>query len=327
MNPISIGAQVVGIRQLTPRVREYLLAAAPGQVLPRYDPGAHIALHLSSPALGSFVRHYSLVGGDGAAPDGAGRYRIAVQREDRAQGSDFIHRSFEPGTPLQISAPRNNFLLGRNDTRSLLIAGGIGITPIYAMLRSLVRRHRDFAFVFSGRSADQLAYREEAMELAGARGHLHVSGPDGAQLLDLRALLAAQSADTTVYVCGPTGMVEATHQAAAELGWAAGRVRSEFFGVAASQDDVAFDVHLAKSGRCISVGKNTSILDALTSAGVDLLYDCRRGECGLCPLTVLAADGPIAHRDRYLSDEERAAGQTLCLCVSRIQGSSLTLDA
>lgn len=324
MNPTTIAAQVVGVRALTPRVREYLLAAEPGQVLPRYDPGAHIALHLASPELGAFVRHYSLVG---SAAQDAGRYRIAVQREDRAQGSDFIHRTFTEGTRLQISAPRNNFLLGRNDARSLLIAGGIGITPIHAMLTSLVRRNKDFAFVYSGRTADQLAYRAEAMQLAGARGRLHLSGADGANLLDLRALLAAQSPETTVYVCGPTGMVEATHAAAVALGWQPGRVRSEFFGVASSQHDVAFDVHLAQSGRSIRVGRNSSILEALTAAGVELLHDCRRGECGLCPLNVLAADGPIEHRDRYLSAEERAAGNTLCVCVSRIQGQSLTLDA
>jgi len=324
LNPTTIAAQVAGVRELTPRVREYQLVAAPGQALARYDPGAHIALHLTSPELGAFVRHYSLVGGPA---DGVACYRIAVQREDRAQGSDFIHRTFAQGTRLQISAPRNNFLLGRNDARSLLIAGGIGITPIYAMLASVVRRNKDFAFVYSGRTAEQLAYRDEAMQLAGARGRLHLSGEDGANLLDLRALLAAQGPDTTAYVCGPAGMVQATHQAAATLGWEPGRVRSEFFGVAGSPHDVAFEVHLAKSGRCISVGRNSSILEALTAAGVELLYDCRRGECGLCPLTVLAADGPIEHRDRYLSAEERAAGNTLCLCVSRIQGQSLTLDA
>lgn len=319
-----MAVEVAGVRELTPRVREYQLVAAPGQALPRYDPGAHIALHLDCPELGAFVRHYSLVGGPA---DGAGRYRIAVQREDRAQGSDFIHRSFHQGTRLRISAPRNNFLLGRNDTRSLLIAGGIGITPIHAMLASVVRRNKDFALVYSGRTAEQLAYRDEVLQLAGTRGQLHLSGADGANLLDLRALLAAQGPQTTAYVCGPAGMVQATHAAAAALGWAPGRVRSEFFGVAGSPHDVAFEVLLAKSGRRIPVGKNSSILDALSGAGVELLYDCRRGECGLCPLPVLAADGPIEHRDRYLSAEERAAGNTLCLCVSRIQGQSLTLDA
>lgn len=312
--PVRIGA----MRDLTPSIRELRIDGAPPATC---TPGAHVNVRV---LIGGRPGHrsYSVTR---QLPDGS--LFIAVKRAPQSRGGSVYMWSLEVGSLLQITPPACDFALHYGPGPYLLIAGGIGITPIYAMLRSLVRRHRDFAFVYSGRTAEQLAYREEAMQLAGARGLLHLSGADGANLLDLRALLAAQGADTTVYVCGPTGMVDATHRAAAELGWPAERVRSEFFGVAASQDDVAFDVHLAKSGRCISVGKNTSILDALTSAGVDLMYDCRRGECGLCPLTVLAADGPIAHRDRYLSDEERAAGKTLCLCVSRIQGSSLTLDA
>lgn len=326
LNPIIIDSQVVGVSQLTSRVKEYLLAPVNGQALPRYEPGSHIELHLSSCELGDFVRHYSLVGGRSLELDGSGLYRIAVQREDRSAGSDFIHRSLQEGSQLRISVPRNNFLLGRNDTRSLLIAGGIGITPIYSMLRSLVRRNKNFDFVYSGRIAEQMAYLSEAMELAGGRGRVHISGADGKSVLDLYTLLQQQSDETTVYVCGPAGMVNATHKAASDLGWADGRVRSELFSVANSLEDAPFEVKLARSGHSIMVGQNTSILDALSSAGINLLYDCRRGECGLCPLPVLEADGPIDHRDRYLSEEERSAGNTMCLCVSRIKGKSLTLD-
>lgn len=103
-------------------------------------------------------------------------------------------------------------------------------------------------------------------------------------------------------------------------------MRSEHFGAAHGAHDVGFDVHLARAGRRVAVGRNTSILDALTAAGVDVLSDCRRGECGLCPQTVLSADGPIEHRDRYLGEEQRSAGRTLCICVSRIRGKTLTLD-
>ncbi len=323
----TIEVEVVGLRQLTPRIREYLLASPDGARLPRHDPGAHIEVHLAGAELGAFVRHYSLIGGAGAQPDAPHLYRIAVQREERGRGSDFIHRHLERGTRLRISPPRNHFMLGRNDGRSLLIAGGIGVTPIYSMLRSLVRRGRDFELVYSGRAREAMAYHEEVLALAGARGALHLSGEHGGSHLDLRELLGRQGGDTVAYVCGPEGMVHAVQAAARELGWAPQRVRSEFFGAGHGQDDVGFEVRLRSSGRSVTVGRNTSILDALISAGVELLFDCRRGECGLCQLAVVEADGPLEHRDRYLTAEERGEGRSMCICVSRIRGRHLVLDA
>ncbi|MGO4167577.1 PDR/VanB family oxidoreductase [Novosphingobium sp. YAF33] len=318
---------VAGVRQLTPRIREYVLASADGSPLPRGAPGAHVELHMHSDLSGPIVRHYSLVGGQGLAEDRADHYRIAVQREDRQRGSAHIHDTFAPGTRLKVSRPRNNFPLDLRDRRSLLIAGGIGITPIYAMLRSVVRRGRPFAFVYAGRTQDHLAYAAEGMELAGAAGRLHVSGDPATDHLDMAALLAAQSDDTTVYVCGPLPMIEAVHTAARTLGWPDARVRSERFTAGPAPDDAPFAVELRRTGRTVEVGRDASILDALTASGIDVLSDCRRGECGLCPLPVLEGGERISHRDSYLSDEERAAGNTLCICVSRLPGGTLVLDA
>lgn len=327
MSSKNIDVVVCGIRQLTPRVREYLLSTVDGQALPDYAPGSHIELHTASPLNGPLVRHYSLIGGIGNWDDAANIYRIAVQREDRARGSAHIHGSFALGTRLQVSAPKNNFRLDRRDAKSLLIAGGIGVTPILAMLRSLARRGREYEVFYAGRTADDMAYRQDIQRLAGTRAHIHLSGADGTNRPDLRALLATQPHGTTVYVCGPALMVAATQQAAAALGWDAQRVRSELFTAGPTGDEVAFEVVLQQSGRRIHVGRDTSILDAMTAAGVQTLFDCRRGECGLCPLAVLEADGPLQHRDRYLSDEEHAAGDSLCICVSRLRGSTLVLDA
>lgn len=322
-----IDVAVHGIRELTPRVREYLLASADGTPLPRYSPGAHVELHTISPVSGPIVRHYSLVGGDGLTDDPADRYRIAVQREDRQRGSAHIHDSFVVGTRLRVSRPKNNFPLDLRDRRSLLIAGGIGVTPIYAMLRSLVRRGRPFELLYAGRTRDQLAYADAVIDLAGNAGRLHFSGDPAVDHLDVAALLSAQSDDTTVYVCGPTPMIAATHAAATALGWADGRIRSEQFTAGPALDDAPFEVELRRSGRTITVGRDTSILDALAVEGIDALSDCRRGECGLCPLPVLDGGERIDHRDRYLSDEERASGETLCICVSRVRGGTLVLDA
>jgi ferredoxin-NADP reductase len=317
---------VAGIRRLTPRVREFLLRSADGSPLPDYAAGAHVAVHTKSADRGLIVRHYSLVGGDGElADDPRNTYRIAVQREDHARGSAHIHATFQVGTALQIGPPVNNFPLARHEPHVLLIAGGIGITPIFSMARSLARRRRPFHVIYAGRHAEAMAYHDDLARMAGERVRFHYSDRDGHP--DLHAWLNQQPEATTAYVCGPARMIEATHAAAEALGWAAGRVRSEMFGAGFSGHAAAFDVHLQRSGRTVHVGADVSILDALLSDGVPVLWDCRRGECGLCPLNVVSTDGAIDHHDRYLSVEEKAANETLCICVSRTRGSRLVLYA
>lgn len=319
--------RVVEVRDLTPRIRQYLLRATDGLAMPTFGPGAHVEVMISTHEGELIVRHYSLIGGEGLTDDDPDTYRIAVQREDRKRGSAYIHEHFQPGFTLKVSRPKQNFALDHRDRRSLLIAGGIGVTPIYAMLRSLKRRGRPFELVYSGRSREQMAFADEILTLAGENGALHLSGEPARDHLDVRALLETQSVDTTVYVCGPAPMITAVHAAASDLGWAEGRVRSERFTAAPSTDDQAFEVVLRQTGRTIRIGRDTSILDALTKAGVPVLSDCRRGECGLCPLPVVETDGPIQHRDSYLSEDERNAGDNLCICVSRIAGQRLVLDA
>jgi ferredoxin-NADP reductase len=322
-----IDVVVAGIRQLTPRIREFQFKATDGGVLPHYAPGAHIELHTGNADTGLIIRHYSLIGGTVDRDDPRHMYRIAVQREDRAAGSAYIHANFEVGTRLQVSAPINNFPLDRRDEHSLLIAGGIGITPIFSMARSLLHRNRSFTVVYAGREPGLMAYHDELLQLVGPRVRFHYRGTRNAEQLDQQRLLGAQPAGTTAYVCGPAAMVAATHVASAAVGWPADRVRSELFGTGKTGDEVAFEVELRRSGRVVRVGRDVSILDALTAAKVDVLWDCRRGECGLCPQTVIESDGPIDHRDRYLSGDEKAAGDTLCVCVSRIRGKRLVLDA
>ncbi|MBI2726104.1 MAG: oxidoreductase [Polaromonas sp.] len=320
-----IAVVVSAVTQLTPRIREYLLAAGDGRPLPAYEAGSHIEVLINPEGIGETVRHYSLIGGTETIDDGRSAYRIAVQREDRARGSAHIHHTLEVGSQLAISAPKNEFRLDHRDSKSLLIAGGIGITPIFAMLRSLVQRRRPFGMAYTGRSRGEMAYVDAVQRLAGPHAHIHCNDEGG--LLDVKALLAAQPAHTSAYVCGPAALIDAVRHAAAELGWDTQRVRSELFTPPPTGDEVAFDVVLKQSGQTIRVGANTSILDALKNAGQHPLFDCRRGECGLCPLGILEADGPITHRDRYLSDAEKASGKTLCVCVSRLQGSRLVLDA
>lgn len=317
---------VSGIRQLTPRIREYQFTSFDGSPLPEYGPGSHIAVHTGSEESGPLVRHYSLIGGADTRDDPRKTYRIAVQREARQGGSAFIHDNFEVGTRLELSIPANNFPLDRRDTHRLLIAGGIGITPIYSMVRSLARRKQSFRVVYAGRDVEHMAYHDELVALAGDRALIHLSGSQDSSKLDLVELLAAQPQGATAYVCGPAAMVAATHEAAVAVGWRPDQVRSELFGTGFSGDEVAFEVFLRRSQRVIPVRKDVTILDALVAAKVDVLWDCRRGECGLCQQAVLAADGPLVHRDRYLSEDERAACDAMCVCVSRVRGTRLELD-
>ncbi|MBP6853317.1 MAG: oxidoreductase, partial [Rhodoferax sp.] len=259
--------------------------------------------------------------------DGQQAYRIAVQRSRRLRGSAFLHDHVVVGTRLAVSHPRNHFSLDRRDTHSLLIAGGIGITPILSMARSLALRKRPFALVYAGRAPQDMAYLSEVRSLAGATVQVHCSTEHGGARLDLHALLAAQPAGTTTYVCGPATLIAATRAAAKALSWEPARVRSESFASVPANDDSGFALVLHKSGRTLQVAADASILETMAAAGLTPLFDCGMGECGVCPLVVLQADGSLEHRDRYLSAEAKAAGDTLCICVSRLRGTRLVLDA
>lgn len=321
----NFNVQVASVRQLSDRVREFLLTTVDGSPLPSYSAGSHIALHTVSEERGLIVRHYSLVGGDGLQDDARNTYRIAVQREDHARGSAHIHATFEVGTKLQIGPPTNNFPLDRRHRNVLLIAGGIGITPIFSMARSLHRRRCDYRVFYAGRSAGSMAYHAELAALADDRVTFHHSDSDGHP--DIEALLRRQPEGTHVYVCGPRPMIDATHAAAERIGWDPDRVRSEMFTAAISGDARPLTVHLQRSKKTVQVGGDVSILDALIADGVPVLWDCRRGECGLCPLRVISAEDGIEHHDHYLTPDEKASDETLCICVSRARGARLVLDA
>jgi ferredoxin-NADP reductase len=321
----NFNVEVTGVRQLTERVSEYLLTSTDGSPLPPYTAGAHVALHTSSEPLGLIVRHYSIVGGESLLDDPRNTYRIAVQREDHSRGSAYIHAAFSIGKRLQVGPPVNNFPLDRSDKNVLLIAGGIGITPIYAMARSLVRRNRPLQVFYAGRNASAMAYHDELAKLVANQVTFHYSDTHGHP--DLEALLKAQPEKTTVYVCGPGPMITATKEIAARLGWSDDRVRSEQFGASMQGEATAFNVTLKRSGKTVHVGANVSILDAMLAQGLPILWDCRRGECGLCPLPVVSTDGEIVHNDRYLTPEEKIAGQSMCICVSRVRHGDVVLDA
>jgi len=324
MNPKLFDVKVAQVKQLTPRVREYLLCRTSAAALPPWTAGAHIALHLDVPARGLVIRHYALIGGDGLRDDPPNTYRIAVQCEEHGFGSHLIHENLTVGSSLRIGPPVNSFALDRNSEQVLLLAGGIGVTPLIAMARSLLRRNRSFQMIYSGRSIEQMAYSQTLQDMCGSNIRFHCSDSQGR--LDIKALFAQLDQATQVYVCGSTAFTKAAIQASQELGWAVGRLRSEAFISSVLPGDTSFQVLLQKSKLEIKVRSDQSLLDALSEVPVPVFWDCRKGECGLCVTKVLAYDGELLHRDRYLTDEDKRQGSSMCLCVSRTSGQRLVLD-
>jgi ferredoxin-NADP reductase len=315
-------AVILGRHELTDRIAELKIGAADGRALPMAEAGSHIELRFGG-AAGHFLRHYSVVGPLGLGDRIEPFWRIAVQREDRARGSAHIHANFRSGTRLRVSHPIGAFRLARNVPHALLIAGGIGITPILPMMRSLLIRKQSFSMLYAGVRRDAMAYADEVLAMGGDHARLHEASRDG--IPDLDTLLAFQPPGTVAYVCGPGPMIDALRAVARTRSWADNRVRFEVFNQAHRPDDTDFAVRL-KDGRIVEVGAGTTILDALEAARVDTLSDCRRGECGLCLTDVIDPREGIDHRDSYLTTEERAAGTQLTICCSRAKGKLIDLD-
>ncbi|WGD53010.1 PDR/VanB family oxidoreductase [Bradyrhizobium sp. CB1650] len=322
MSGKCLDAVVLSRHALTERIAEFRIGRADGRPLPMAESGSHIELHFGGGER-RFVRHYSIVGPLTLCNDPEPFWRIAVQREDRSRGSAFIHDSFRPGTALMISRPINAFRLSRHQPNTLLVAGGIGVTPMVAMARSLRTRNVDFSMLYAGQERCAMAYIDELEALCGDRLTVQESKRDG--IPDLTRLLSLQPAATVAYVCGPGVMIEALREAASTLGWRKERVRFEVFNAAHRPDDGDFEVRLP-TGRRVKVGAGMTILDALELAGVDTLSSCRRGECGLCVADVADCDGELDHRDRYFSAEERRAGRQIAICCSRTTGCTLVLN-
>ncbi|MFO1338430.1 MAG: PDR/VanB family oxidoreductase [Burkholderiaceae bacterium] len=300
------------------------LVSADGTALPAFGAGAHVDVHLGDGA--ALVRQYSLCN----PPGETHRYQIGVLRDAASRGgSAALHNEVHEGQVLTISAPRNHFPLVAGARRSLLLAGGIGITPLLAMAGQLSATGGDFAFHVAARSRAQAPFLDHlaAAPYAG-RVRVHLDDGPAAQRLDLPALLAAPAAGTHLYVCGPRGFMDAVLATARAQGWPEAQLHWEFFAndaAAAPRDgDEAFEVELARSGRVVAVARGQSIVQALAAAGVPVVTSCEQGVCGTC-LTRVSAGVPD-HRDAYLTPEEQAANDQMLPCCSRARSARLVLD-
>lgn len=323
----TLQLRVVEARELNPLIRMLRLRADDGRELPGYTAGAHIRVQVQLPDGKQDWRHYSLINFATArnATNAPAEYRIAVRREDDGRGgSRFMHERVKEGDLLSIEAPKNDFPLHTGPGGTVLVAGGIGVTPLASMA---ARRRAEDAPVrmhYAGRSRELMAFLPELQALLGDDLRVHADAEAGGPL-DIDALLDDCPAGDRVYVCGPKLMLDAVLARTQARGWEHDRVHFELFTTPVVEEgDQAFEVELAQSGQRFTVPADQSILDCLIEHGCDPMFDCKRGECGVCTTAVL--EGEIDHRDYVLSAREKAEGNVMQICISRAKGPRLVLD-
>jgi len=323
----TLPLRVIEARPLNLLIRLFRLRADDGSVLPGYTPGAHIRVQVTLPGGERGWRHYSLINSETRtnATQAPAEYLIAVRLEAGGQGgSRFMHEQVGQGDVLVVETPKNDFPLHEGAGRTVLVAGGIGVTPLVGMA---ARRKAEGALVrmhYAGRSRDLMAFLSELQSLLGGDLVVHTDAEAGAPL-DVKALLDRCEVADQLYVCGPKVMLDAVLHATYLRGWPRDRVHFELFAKPVVEEgDHAFEVELAQAGQRFTVPADQSILECLIEHGCDPMFDCKRGECGVCAVPVL--EGEIDHRDYVLSAREKAQGNVMQICISRAKGERLVLD-
>ncbi len=309
-------ARLRSVRDLAADIR--LFEIDPGADFVTPTPGSHINLGV---LIGERpdTRCYSIVG-----PCTDGVYRIAVKLLPDSRGGSAYMWRLAPGAQLMISAPGNHFTLSPGRPDYLLIAGGIGITPIYTMALALAAAGARFRLLYACRRRQDLALADELRGRIGDRLEIYLD-EEGAQP-DIAAGIARLAPGGELYACGPVGMLDAVRQAWQRSGRPVDGLRFETFGNTGRYAAEAFTLKIPRLGKEIVVPRNQTMLDALEAAGVEMIHDCRRGECGLCVVDVLAVEGAIDHRDVYFSASQKAENNKICTCVSRAVHGGLVID-
>jgi vanillate O-demethylase ferredoxin subunit len=311
-------ARIAATRELTPTVREFDIRPDSGATSP-HEPGAHLQVQVLAGRMQT--RSYSLVG----EPDGE-VWRIAVKRMEDGRGGSLAMWRLAVGDRLLVSEPQSHFALDLSAPAYLIVAGGIGITPLVFIAQRLAalaeRSGVPVRMLYGARSREELAYLPQLQAVLGGQLQPHV----GSAAIDFAGEIAGLPAGAQLYTCGPVPMLEAVKRAWSEAGRPLADLRFETFGSSGRLPTQAFTVHIPRHGLELQVPANSTLLEALEAAGVQTLWDCRRGECGLCALDVLALDGEIDHRDVFLSEREKKDNTCICACVSRAVGS-VTIDS
>jgi vanillate O-demethylase ferredoxin subunit len=314
-----ISVVVLRKEQAAVGIASFELARPDGAPLPAFSAGSHIDVSVP----GGLTRQYSLCN-DATEQH---RYRIAVLRDPATRGgSAGMHDSVKEGDTLVISEPRNHFPLV-HAKRTVLFAGGIGVTPLLCMAQRLHAIGADFEMHYSARSRDRMAFHGEiAASPFASRVRFHFDDGDAGQMLNLPQALGAHDADTHIYICGPTGYINHVVQTAQGMGWPQSQIHLEYFG-AAPQDttgDRPFDVKIASTGKRYTVAASETVVQALAKQGIEVMTSCEQGVCGTCITRVL--EGECDHRDLYFTDDEKAKNDQFTPCCSRAKSAVLVLD-
>jgi len=314
----TIPVEVAQIEDVTPLIRQFTLRPVGAAELPPYSGGSHVIVIMRARDR-IFRNPYSLM----SSPRDLTAYRIAVRRHDAGRGGSlFMHREVQVGTHLEIAHPVNLFPLAKLARKQILLARGVGITPMMAMIDDLSRTSLPWELHYSLRGPGHDHFGLILRALHGDRVHLYYDSEG--DVLEVSRILANQPLGTHVYTCGPAEMIENVGRAARGAGWPGSHIHSEQF--TAPPVGAPFEVRLARSRLTISVSAERSLLEAIEAAGVDAPYLCRGGACGQCETDVLELEGEIIHNDHWLSDVEKAAGKKIMPCVSRARCTRLVLD-
>lgn len=289
------------------------LARADGQALPDWTPGAHIDLILN----GGITRQYSLCG----RTNETDAWRVAVLKAPDSRGGSTAVHELDAGSTVRVRGPRNHFPVVASK-RYLFVAGGIGITPLLAMIYEVEAAGADWELHYGGRTISSMAFLDELRQFGN---RVKVVPEDELGRLDLDAILAQPRADTLIYTCGPEPLLAAMEERCAA--WRAGSLHLERFTARKYEKPAAeqgFDLVLQRSGKTLQVPPDRSVFDVVREAGVSVLGSCLEGICGTCETEVV--DGDVDHRDSVLDEEERASNEVMMICVSRCRSPRLTLD-
>ncbi len=287
------------------------------KALPIYTAGAHIDVHVDS----NVIRQYSLCNKPGIVSG----YRIGVLNDANSRGGSVkIYDYFMVGKIFQISAPRNHFALDNRAEVSLLIAGGIGITPLIAMAYDLENQGKEFELHYCLRSRGAGAFVNELEKQLKDKVIFHYDDEEKAQLLAPETLFNRWNGIAHIYVCGPTGFMNWVIENAKSCGYSDKQIHFEYFNAEVDASGEEFDVHCAKSNVTVHVGSKQTIVEALAAAGINVQVSCEQGVCGTCITDVL--EGEPDHRDSFLTDEEKADNDQMALCCSRAKTQRLLID-
>ncbi len=308
-------ARVAHIDEPAADVRRVVFDVTGG--VPPFDPGSHTNIRVTIGGQGA-IRTYTCL------PAGRDQIAIAVKLHPQSRGGSRFIWSLMPGQEVELTAPENRFELSWRAPEYLLLAGGIGITPIYGMAQALAARGQKVRMHYGAQSRAAMPFVEDLQALLGDRLTLHAA--DQGQFIDLDAVIAELPPSGEAYVCGPLGMLEAVKAAWARAGRPISRLRYEVFGDNGKFAELPFEVSVMNTGISVTVRPDQTLLGALQEAGVEMIYDCQRGECGLCAVGLVTREGEIDHRDVFFSEEEKREGHRMCSCVSRLVGGCAVID-